>query len=586
MKKKTLHQYFKAAQQAPSPLSLSEVKGLVAAAPPPSSGSVNNWFNLNSILMTTASLALVSALTWFMVTPQKEQPIQYQQRTEQVQVIPLPHAPNQPEEELAVLIAQKNQKEVSSSQDREFTAQSATQSLKANATEEELPTLSPPKTSMQLPDEDEITELPVLSQKESQESHQVKGNTKEVNKSLQAGNANLFRLKNSGAPIVIKTWEKNEVSLSAVFAIEGRDDEKIKELLDTVDLELVKNGNSIEVDNPFAEYANCSCTSTTIFGKKKKKKVQDIKVEKFTIEYTVFVPKRFSLDLKNNYANTEVGPIDGNLEFYGFRSDLTAQDVGGEANLTLKYSTSTLGASQKATVYSFHGDLTAGPTENLELNIKYAKAIFDAVGTLSLDAFQGDLTVKGGVGEASTNVKYGDIELLEKVEFITISAFQSDFKLKDAQSVTFGASYTDLSAHRIGKLEIKKGFQCDFTIQEIQSFNADLQYSNLEIGLLNKSLTLTAFQGKIEVIDVANTTESVTLNTKYTQVELAFAADTKYQLSAETTYTGISLPNNFQLDYEEEQNTKKSIKGMVNPNEQGEGALVSLVSFQGNVKFK
>jgi hypothetical protein len=418
---------------------------------------------------------------------------------------------------------------------------------------------------------------------------QINGSEKKINKTLDVGSIDWFKLSNKRGNVKIKTWNKNEVNLLAKITMEGKTKEDEAIGLKDFDLDLVKKGKYIQVENNWdgEETGTCFCWSDSKKNKIKTSTGETIKIKKIKIEYEVTVPENFSLDIKSSYADLNIDDIEGEVIVSVFKGDFNANKIGGDLTLTTKYGGANINSFPNGNVVFFKANGKLGSSKELNLKANYSDYEINQTENLKLNAFQSDGVILNAVNEIEGSIRYGELDLNADLNKTELSLFQAKLKGKAINEATISSSYSEIKAAEVGDLNLLKAFQSNVAIDEVNTIEGKANYTPIMIENLISKLSLTTFQGSLDVTEIGETFSMVDINAKYTKLTLMFNPNSKYHFEAETNYTGIDLPESkMSLSFTENRNSSSKLKGDFNSNENENQSTVKLNCFQGKLDLK
>lgn len=630
MESKSVENYFNKAKQIPIAVSLTDIKSIISAkgvtSPPKKS-----WWNLNNIIIMTTTTLLTTAILLFTLPMDNSMestyiPIEKSYAIEIKEEAQLEHMKfvvakeDSTEEEKKVkeeLFPEPSNEEAIIEPYRIGSHKTITISEDANIARASILDVTIENGLVEAPtlfeedfENDAVEETEGIFEIEMEEeelfesgielTEQVDGETRTVTAVRDINGLNTLFLKNKNGDITVNTWEEAKIKVTAYFTLETKDPEDAKIGLDDFSISITEQGGKAAVQSNWDNLNNCSCNASNgstrsfkgigkllYFPSKNKAQTDDgvdFEYEKFKIEYIVYIPKDFHVDLSNQYADIHLASVNGNADISIFHGDLEAKNV---ENLSLqsKYGKAEVGDVKDAEVVLFHSDAKVGVSNEMDLTAKYSTVEIGELTELNLVGFQSKLKIEGAVKkEIEGSFKYGGLTIEGDVKEIEILLFQSDMKAENIAELNLNASYSKLKAERVDDLELEKAFQSNFKIEEIGEVEGALKYSPMNIGKLDKSLDLTTFQGNLEIKEIQADFSSMSLNTKYTNVDLKFSPEAKYDLDVETTYTDLKLPTGIENSQREEPNgNQHHFIGTYNKESNKEASKIFMKSFQGNV---
>jgi hypothetical protein len=225
--------------------------------------------------------------------------------------------------------------------------------------------------------------------------------TKSFNKSYPLGSGDKVNLNNRFGKLKINVWDKAEVKVDITMTAKASTDERAQEILDQLEIDADKSGNTISVE-------------TDIKQDKQNRRGSRGDKESFNIDYEVYMPVKNALSVTNEFGS------------------MTLPDYSGEITVNSKFGSLTTGklSNAKKVVVEFGSASIEGMT-NGELRIAFSRAVLNKL----------DGTVKASF-EHCSGIK------------LTIDNNLKDLNLKNS----FTTLYLDLDKSLSAKFDITTNF--------------------------------------------------------------------------------------------------------------------------------
>ena len=291
--------------------------------------------------------------------------------------------------------------------------------------------------------------------------------TKEYHEEFNVTDNTKLILINKYGDVDIKDWEQNKILIDILVTVDHSNKATAEKMLEYINVEFQQSGDEI--------------TAKTVLDDKFSKLnwSADRKGKRFSIDYTVNLPKDLSLDLQNKYGNI-------------FISELT-----GEALIQLKY------GNLKANKI-LRGDVK--PLSKVVLS--YGKATIEEANWLNLD------------------VKYCDKLEIGKSKALVVMSRYSKVFVDEASSVVADSKY---DAYNLGEVN--------------NFVTTSSGYTGYKFERLNKKLVVENKYGNCTVEFIPRTFEEVDINSKYGTVKLGIEDGASYKITGEAGYGNIDFPS-------------------------------------------
>lgn len=192
---------------------------------------------------------------------------------------------------------------------------------------------------------------------------------KTYSKSYAVSSADKISLRNQFGELKINTWDKNEVKVDVTITAEAGTDERAQRLLDAIDIEDGKSGNSVYFKTRIGNNNNNR-------GKGEK--------QSFNIDYVVYLPSGNYLDARNEFGPITMGDYKGKVYLESKFGSLTTGNLSGNADVNVEFGQGNIGGMNsgevtikfsQGVVHKLSGDVKAvleysGVKLGVENNIK------------------------------------------------------------------------------------------------------------------------------------------------------------------------------------------------------------------------
>jgi len=185
-------------------------------------------------------------------------------------------------------------------------------------------------------------------------------------------------------------------------------------------------------------------------------------------------------------------------------------------------------------------------------------------------------------GDNLLEVEFGSLGVNHLKGAVAASEF-SKINLGYAGSLRLTGEYSQI---RIDKVIVMEGQLEGGTLSVVQGsvMNLKSTYTSINIGALDKKLTIDGEFGNCEVKSVSPAFERIAITNSYGSYSLPVPVDPGYRIDAETQFGGIQLPDkDFVFSYRQTGDTRQVFKGSIGSNPAGE---VYIRSEFGNISLK
>ena len=293
--------------------------------------------------------------------------------------------------------------------------------------------------------------------------------SKNKHKEYEVNQQTVFAVSNKYGDLNITNWDKDQVSIDVTVTVDHRKEEKARELLDEILINFSREDNKISAVTDFDKGFN---RSGGLFD-------FDSDTKKFSIDYTIKMPKYLNIEIENKYGDVFINEVTG-------RADIAVKYGNLKANKILRDNTKPL--SHVYLAYS-NGDIQE--VNWLKLTLKYTPDHCEIGKSKALIAL----------------TKYSKLELEEGSSLVCESKYDN-YRIGTLSNLVCEAKYTDFKIDRVNK-----------------KIDVDSKYGDFDINSVPKGFN----QIKVE--------------NSYGHVDIAIDRDASYNIQGEAQYANIDIPN-------------------------------------------
>ena len=231
------------------------------------------------------------------------------------------------------------------------------------------------------------------------------------------------QINTSYGAIHVFLWDENKVSINVNIKVSGKNQQTVNEKLEKTTVDFSSNPATVSAKTVF-DSSSWNWTGTNV---------------QYEINYTIKIPRRSHVDLKNNYGSIAIEKLMGNSLIKSAYSKLNFGELQGNNVMSLSY-------------------------------VEMAK--FDAVNDLSLQAQYSDIHINKG-DKVTLKGNYNDY-LLNQIQKLTTSSNYDDINAKNIENFTCNGNYVDLN---LGDID-----QCTLSLNYAEvNFNTNNSFRNATI---------------------------------------------------------------------------------------------------------
>ncbi|PTM06408.1 MAG: hypothetical protein DA405_00280 [Bacteroidetes bacterium] len=345
----------------------------------------------------------------------------------------------------------------------------------------------------------------------------------------------------------IEIWDKNEISVDAVFYYRGEEDhEKIKKFMasfeENVKAGITKLGSELSIN-----------TYRAVPSKKKVGWASFVVVDlgfsddEAKLVYNLKVPASLFMNIKHSYKDLRIkGNLDNiQIEQYSGRLSL---DKVNKASLNLKYGDANIVELKEGDIMLYEQKLYGENWGDIKLNAKYSKLRIRTMNSLSGDGYETKYRFFG-LKKLRGNYKYSNFEV-EKMEQAELLCYEFNLETQSIKSLKLlNSKYSNYRIDTVGTLTINQGYEDDYSLQIAKNiYAADSKYSQFTLGALKGNFILSGYECKVNTALVLGKTGKIDITGKYLNISMVLNSR-PYKLHASMQYGKLSYPEGLKGNY-------------------------------------
>lgn len=336
----------------------------------------------------------------------------------------------------------------------------------------------------------------------------------------------------------VLVWDKQEVQVEAKVRFDGEMNDRMRKFLDTFEEE-VKSNISI-IGGELLIKTNLDEPNKFQLGSKHVGIIISFDEDELRLEYTVKMPARNPLIIKNSYRDLNMTGNFQEVEIDQYSGDLRAETIE-EAKIKLKYGSAYFDKLTTADIELYEQKFTVNTIGELELSTKYSELTIKSLGPTEIESYESDFEI-GTLTYLEGNLKYGKLEVTEMFEEGELATYEFDIDAKAIGQLKFESSkYGKLEAESIEKLGLYQSYEDEFELDYVGSLiSRDTKYGGYKIGTLGKELELSGYEDHITIEDLGSNATIIDIDGKYIDVNMDIS-NRAFKLIADTKYGNIDI---------------------------------------------
>jgi hypothetical protein len=361
-----------------------------------------------------------------------------------------------------------------------------------------------------------------------------------LEKSYKLNSTGNFSFSCYDSDLKINTWQKDEVKLTGEITIKGGDKEdqdKLIEMFNNPDVSQSSNSLSIKTNLAASTVIIGPFMSTTLVNGKK------IKVEKFKVTYTLWVPESIGFYLKSKYNDIEIANLTGNVDFELYDVDLTMLGFGNEGKFTMKYSSASIGKGGNSIMDIYDSEIEVIEMLDVKLSSKYSEYDFTSLNNLEFNSYDDDIRIEK-INSLKTEAKYSDYKIGSNMTSAKIAFYDSDISAKNINDIKFSGKYSSIKALNSNSVKVDGLYDSAIELADVGTFTCpESKYDDITFTSISKSINLgTVYTPNFDFGKAGSNFENFSGEFKYGTVNLELNPSLEYSLIFETTYGSVNFP--------------------------------------------
>ncbi|QHT68889.1 hypothetical protein GXP67_20665 [Rhodocytophaga rosea] len=304
--------------------------------------------------------------------------------------------------------------------------------------------------------------------------------SKKISRSFNVSASDKLAIDNRYGKVHINTWDKNEITVNIEILARASSDSRAQEILDMITVDEEKTGGLISFKTRIGKNSG-----NNNWGKK----------SGYTINYTVSMPKKNPLQVKNMYGDMYLADYSGNGDISLSYGSMKLGRLSGENTVKLAYGSGSNSIAQlkQGSLDLAYSKLTLEETDKLDLNNSYSDINISRAGNLTMESKYGSVEI-GSVNAVEGSSGYSGFRIGSLADKLDLNLrYCSGFKIGNISpkfnSITLDGNYSS--------------FDLNFAKNASFNFDVDLQYADLQVDkdqvvykVVEKRNTSSKYEGK------------------------------------------------------------------------------------------
>ena len=342
--------------------------------------------------------------------------------------------------------------------------------------------------------------------------------SKSVEKTFDLGKDGSIGVDHRYGLLKVTESTDGKVHLSARLRIEGSKEEDIERTLDQFDIDINEFGNRVTIETDLSIKNWNTRNGRTNITFKNGTKVKGLK--KFTVEMLLAIPDLKAVSLKNKYEDIILDhEFKGDVEVEVYDGDFKAKNIVGELELNVKYGKAMLQDIGNGDITLYDGELEMESGKVVKISSKYSEYTIGDTESLEVKAYDDKFEVGNVKGRLEITDKYSEIELGNFGE-ADLDIYDADIDGKKGGKLTIqGSKYSKYRFLELESLNIDESYDDEFILKNMTDVDINrTKYTEFSIGRLSGDLKVSSSHDDKFVVEAL--TNLLISESKYTEFEV------------------------------------------------------------------
>lgn len=381
--------------------------------------------------------------------------------------------------------------------------------------------------------------------------------SKSVDKTFDLGKEGSVGVDHRYGLLKVTKSTDGKVHLNARMRIEGNNEDAIQRALEQFDIDISEFGDrvTIETDLNIRNWNTRNGRTNLTF--KNGAKVKGLK--KITVEMLLAIPDLASVSLKNKYEDIILDhDFKGDADIVIYDGDFKAKNIAGELELNVKYGKAIMQDIGDGDITLYDGEMEMEKGKAIKLSSKYSEYTIGDTESLKISAYDDKFELGNIKGRLEIRDKYSEIKLGNFGE-ADLDIYDADLEgKKGGDLVIQGSKYSKYRFAELASLDINESYDDEFILKNMKDVIINrTKYTEFSIGKLSGDLKVTSSHD--DKFQVEALTNLLINESKYTefdvgelsgQVDLLDSHDDKLDVrSVESGFKGLKMDGKYTKVY-------------------------------------
>jgi len=218
-----------------------------------------------------------------------------------------------------------------------------------------------------------------------------------------------FLINNKYGDLTFETWDKDSIGVKTIIRINSRKQESVDRILNSVVIEKVEFGNTVELETDFSDNAS--------FIRSYLGKLDPFNSNELTIDHQIYFPDGIEMEINNRFGNVQIEKTKSEMDISVFYGDLRLESMTGDLDLKLRTGRLSGRNVKKVEINARNYDIRLKSAEYAILDLTQCDSKIDQIEFANIDLLAGELdieevsSIKGEVSNADVSIELAKVEL-------------------------------------------------------------------------------------------------------------------------------------------------------------------------------
>ncbi|GAB1856470.1 hypothetical protein MHTCC0001_13050 [Flavobacteriaceae bacterium MHTCC 0001] len=248
--------------------------------------------------------------------------------------------------------------------------------------------------------------------------------SKDIKKSFPFTNSGTLYIENKYGDVLINGWDKDSIKFEISVEVKGKNLDKAKDLLKRINTDFISTTSQIVAKTEITE-------KNPSFFNKYIKKINPLNNEKANsdINYTIYLPRKATVEVNNKYGDIIVSDWTGKLIANVEHGDLRITDGLADSKLSVKYGKLRANILDRTVITAKDATISFEKAETLTLESDGSIISLEEVGELDINSNKDNIEIST-IGNIHGIIRYSQVTLMNIISKVNLNLNLAELRLK------------------------------------------------------------------------------------------------------------------------------------------------------------